>query len=202
MFYKIIEDCSPFFIRFTHPKINLVLNKSYFFIKNLEFNLPFTHYKFPIFQAEKILERTPLSKILNFQVGRVSMFVTNPGHYYKAHKDGRHHRYSINYTVKILDDKCETCWYSDNDLSQYKIDSTKTFTSRECVGFVKNNHYPIKRMTAVQGECILFNTDIFHDFDNSNSTNQRMVLTLRDVDPGNTYFEDAKNKIFEQINLS
>ena len=54
-------------------------------------------------------------------------------------------------------------------------------------------------MTAVQGECILFNTEIFHDFDNSKSKNERMVLTLRDVEPGNVYFEDVKKRLFGGI---
>ena len=55
-------------------------------------------------------------------------------------------------------------------------------------------------MTAKPGECILFNTDIFHDWDNQLSNNYRVVLTLRIKQPltGKIYFEDAKKIIFGQ----
>jgi len=51
-------------------------------------------------------------------------------------------------------------------------------------------------MTAKPNECILFNTDIWHDFDNSQSTNRRMVLTLRVNNPSTFYFDDAKKALF------
>ncbi|MFZ9646005.1 MAG: hypothetical protein ACO29M_04920 [Fluviibacter sp.] len=133
---------------------------------------------------------------LLFDTTRVSLFVTQPGFYYRAHKDGLNHRYSINYTVKILDDKCVTSWYRDVDLQQYPIDNLSNRTSRECAGFDKTKHSPMMSMTAVQNEVVLFNTDLFHDFDNSRSTNERMILTLRDIKPGMVYFDDAKSKLF------
>jgi len=34
-------------------------------------------------------------------------------------------------------------------------------------------------MIAKQGEVVLFNTDIFHDVDNTDSKNERTILTLR-----------------------
>ena len=69
--------------------------------------------------------------------------------------------------------------------------------SRECLGFIKQKHISLKRMTAVQGECILFNTDIYHDFDNSESLNRRTVLTLRHKNPGRWYFDDIKKVLFK-----
>jgi hypothetical protein len=152
--------------------------------------------------AMSILEKTPLSQQLSFQKKRVSYFVSGPGLYYRAHKDGwPGHRYSINYTVTVLDDKCVTNWYADKDLNEYEISTLGPFggfakSSRECIGFDKNKHTPIKSMTAKQGECILFNTDIFHDFDNSQSANHRVVLTLRHDPPESVYFEDARKAIF------
>jgi hypothetical protein len=138
---------------------------------------------------------------------RVSFFISKPGLYYRAHKDGLDTRFSINYTVKILDDKCVTSWYCDDDLKDYQIDPLSVesrrnpltaVSSRECVGFVKSNHIPTKTMIAKQGEVILFNTDLFHDWDNTTSVNERVVLTLRIAKPlkSKTYFEDAKRILF------
>jgi hypothetical protein len=105
-------------------------------------------------------------------------------------------RFSINYLTRVLDDKCVTSWYSDDDLKVYFIDNTLTQSSRECVGFIKENHTPIKSMIAKQNECLLFNTDIFHDFDNSQSDNTRVVLTLRCRNPNAMYFDDVKRILF------
>jgi hypothetical protein len=69
--------------------------------------------------------------------------------------------------------------------------------SRELTGFVKENHTPIKSMVAQQNECILFNTEIYHDWDNSNSSNERVVLTLRSITPGSVYYDDVKQILFK-----
>jgi hypothetical protein len=129
---------------------------------------------------------------------RISLFISKPGLYYRAHKDGMNNKFSINYVSRVLDDKCITNWYSDEDLKEYAIDNLRTNTSRECDGFVKENHTPLKSMIAKQGECILFNTEIFHDWDNTGSNNERVVLTLRiipELKP-HTYFEDARKMLF------
>ena len=112
-------------------------------------------------------------------------------------KDSLYQRFSINYTIQIADEKCVTSWYSDDDLKHYPIDFLKGH-SRECEGFNPKNHTPLKSMIAKPGECILFNTDLFHDWDNSQSDNYRIILTLRIKQPcvGQTYFEDAKKIIF------
>jgi hypothetical protein len=194
--YNIIEDCSPFYIRFTHDNIENIINIILEQVKKETFIKGFTHHRFDFEFSNRIIQECPLVKDLQLNHDRVSLFVTQPGHYYRAHKDGLSTRYSINYTVKILDDKCVTNWYSDEDLKNYEIDNLPRKNSRECIGFIKKNHKPLKTMTAIQGECILFNTDIFHDFDNSNSKNERMVLTLRDIDISNVYFEDIKRILF------
>lgn len=192
----VIEDCSPYYIRFTHDGIEDVIEKCLTHIEGKFFFIKFTHHRYEDDQAKDILSSIPFNKDLNLNQDRVALFVTQPGYYYRAHKDGLCHHYSINYTVKILDDKCITSWYSDEDLKKYAIDNLPNRTSRECIGFDKTKHTPLKSMTAVQGEAILFNTEIFHDFDNSKSSNIRMVMTLRDADPGNVYFDDIKNKLF------
>jgi hypothetical protein len=190
---SIIEDCSPYYIRFTHDGIQDIINICLSSVVDANFDRPFTHYRFDVNTANKILRMVPFSKDIEFNQNRVSLFVSQPGLYYRAHKDGLTNRFSINYTVKILDDKCITSWYDDEDLKKYNIDN---LLSRECENFVKNNHIPLKSMIAKHGECILFNTDIFHDWDNTSSSNERVILTLRENRPGKLYFEDIKKILF------
>ena len=193
---SIIEDCSPYYIRFTHDGIEDIINTCLSSIDDISFTKLFTHHKFDIDTADKILNMVPLSKKIRFNRDRVSLFVSQPGLYYRAHKDGLNHRFSINYTVKILDDKCITSWYSDEECKDYPVD-TLNGISREATGFLKSNHSALKSMIAKPNECILFNTDIFHDFDNKTSLHERIVLTLRAKPAGEIYFEDVKNMLFE-----
>jgi hypothetical protein len=126
----------------------------------------------------------------------VSFFYSPPNLYYRAHKDGLDHRFSINHTIKVLDNKCVTSWYSDDVGKGYTRDYVNG-ESRELKGFVKENHTPIKSMVAQPNECILFNTEIFHDWDNRNSSNERVVLTLRSITPGSVYYDDVKQILFK-----
>lgn len=199
MKYKIIENCSPYYIRFTHTDIDKIFEIANGVLNTNSFERvygkegKFTHCKMDKFTMNRLLDTTPVSKDINLYVN--GMFVTYPGHYYRAHKDALNHKFSINYTVSILDDKCITSWYSDKDLEQYQMDYMGGI-SREASGFDKSKHTPLKSMTAVQGECVLFNTEIFHDFDNTRSTNKRAVLTLRSTTPDLFYFEDASIMLF------
>ena len=197
--FTIIEDCSPYYIRFTHPGIEDVIEYCKQCSPDTSDLQRFRHHILPPDQVSEVVTKTPMSKLMPLYTTRVSLFLTSPGMYYQAHKDGTNHRFSINYTVSILDDKCVTSWYSDDDLKDYEIDTLGN-RSRECRGFDKTKHTPLKSMTAKPGECILFNTDIFHDWDNTQSSNVRIVLTLRIKQPltGTTYFEDAKKLIFDQ----
>jgi hypothetical protein len=156
------------------------------------------HYKMPLSENKFVLDNSPVFDILPLIPTRISMFASQGGYYYQAHKDGLDMRFGINYTIKILDDKCVTSWYSDNECSNYPIGNIGAGggSSRELTGFIKENHTALKRMTAVAGECILFNTDIYHDFDNSQSTNERVVLTLR-PSINTMYFDDARVLLFK-----
>ena len=202
----IIEDCSPYYIRFTHDKLHDIIE----FCKTkivdaANSDKTFIHHKLPLEDAKYILSLVPVldNSSLSFEERRVSLFITKPGRYYRAHKDGLYDRFSVNYTIQILDDQCITSWYSDNDLKNYNIDYLETNTSRECENFIKEHHTPLKSMVAVPNECILFNTEIFHDFDNRQSSNLRVVLTLR-ADMSirkDTYFEDIKKIIYANAGL-
>jgi hypothetical protein len=154
----------------------------------------FKHIKLPLAAGQEVLARTPMGS-LPINNNRVSFFVSAPGLYYPPHKDGVNTRVSINYTVKVLDTKCVTSWYSEQDLEDYAPDTVMPYI-RGITGFVKENHTALKSMTAVANECILFNTDIYHAWDNTESANERIVLTLRLSPPGDWYFEDVKKILF------
>jgi hypothetical protein len=196
---KIIEDSSPHYVRFTHDGLDKVVGKCQQILSTINMtDENFIHHRVSVEEGNEILSMIPFSKSFNFMQYRVSLFISKPGLYYRAHKDGLDHRFSINYPIQILDDKCVTSWYSDKDLHGYKIDTLNN-KSRECIDFDKGNHTPTKTMTAKMGECILFNTDLFHDWDNTASDNYRVVLTLRCKNPGNIYFQEAKQILFKYL---
>lgn len=196
--YNIIEDCSPYYIRFTHENIQEIIDICKQELAKIKLVKNFTNYPFDKELSEKILNLVPMSYQYSLKKYRVSLFISNPGLYYRAHKDGADNRISFNYTVQILDNDCVTNWYSDEDLNEYTIEGLNwTSQSREAVGFDKTKHTPIKSMIAQPNECILFNTDIFHDFDNRQSKNVRAILTLRIENQGNYYFDDVKKTLFD-----
>jgi hypothetical protein len=194
--FTIIEDSSPYYIRFKFDNLDDIVARLQDLLNKLNYeNKDFVHFKLKNEVGERILNNLPFQSV-DLNPERVSFFITKPGHYYRAHKDGLDHRFSINLTIEILDSACVTSWYSDEDLKDYSTDYLMGL-SRECIGFDKQKHIPLKSMTAVQGECILFNTEIYHDFDNSKSLNRRTVLTLRHKNPGQWYFDDIKKILFK-----
>ena len=190
----IIEDCYPFYVRFIHNEIDQIIALAKQSVDNVKFFSPFTHYKLTEEHVSQLKSICPLYEHFDISENRVSMFVTQPGLYYRAHKDGLNHKFSFNYSIKILDNKCVTSWYDDKSLDHYKIDNLKNNNSRECEGFKKENHTPIKSVVIPANECVLFNTDIFHDLDKRKSTNERMILTfrLKYYSKPNSTFDDAR----------
>lgn len=194
--YKIIEDCSPYYIRFTHENIDKIINRCNEIADNTVFTDQFTHHKLGIKDSEEILSMIPMAKQFFIQQDRVSLFVTKSGKYYRAHKDGPDQRIGFNYNVRILDQDCETCWYSEEDGNSYPIAVSRISKSRESEGFDKSKHTPLKTMIAQPNEAVLFNTDMWHDFDNRNSANMRILLTLRLQVPQYLHFDHVKKILF------
>jgi hypothetical protein len=206
--FTIIEDCSPFYIRFTYPGIEKVIDKCNYLLDNYKFD----HDRFLTVDditGKDIIDTTGLEPNLSLMPHRVSMFYTNGGYKSPVHKDGSNHRISINYGVRILDDKCVTSWYPDViapsytpefvDLTErHKVDgvkAAKVIDSREFQEFDENKHKPIKNFTMRQGEAVLFNTDIWHRW-NNRSNAERCILTLRIKKPGDFFFKDGKKALF------
>ena len=192
--YTIIEDCSPFYIRFKWEGIEELIN----FIATRPIQVTdghkragYVHYNFDLGTATQILNRLPLPIKINDT--RVALFITPPGGKSTIHKDGKAARYSINLTIVVPDDKCITNWYSDESLKEFKKKNDDY--SRIVVNY---NIQPttIKTMSAVANECILFNTDIYHSWDNTKSSDQRIVLTMRDINVETVSYDEAKQILF------
>jgi hypothetical protein len=204
MKYTILEDHSPYYVTFTYPGFEDVVEycrnfKHHWTLDKLK--LPMTHWALPRSIGQSVLAKAQLPP-LDYLENRVSLFITKPGAYYRPHKDAGDHRISINYPIQILDQNCFTQWYPDEQLDAWPIDPgmAKAGMSRESMDFHHANKaklVPLKSVCFQEGSCILFNTDIFHDFDNSQSEHVRVMLTLRLQNAGEMYFDDLKRILFE-----
>jgi hypothetical protein len=195
--YSIIEDCSPYYIRFTYPMLTQIINRCQDIASKIEFPYQFAQHKLDKELGQEILDMSPMSTQFELNHERVSLLVSKSGHYGRVHKDGIATHISFNYPIKILDDKCITSWFSDEDMKDYQTDDNPPGqTGRRLIGCDTSKHCPLKTMCAKPNEAVLFNTEIWHDFDNRLSANERIILTLRPLHPENIYFEDARKIMF------
>ena len=200
MEYTIIEDCSPYYIRFKWNGLPELIQ----FIKSRSLKdsvlrpVPgYNHINFDVVTANEILKNLPMSGELNFMKNGVSLFSTPPHGGSRVHKDGRDHRISINLPIELHDENCITQWWADESFEGWEREFNDY--SRRLITVGKKLPTPDKTMIAQPNECVLFNTDIFHSWDNTNSTNPRVILTLRVENPGSMYFRDAKKILFGNV---
>lgn len=210
MIYTIIEDCSPYYIRFTWPGltnlVDYVKQASKLNCETFNFN-GYDHINFGHNEAVEIIKQLPMRSKIKLMSRRVTLFSTHPGGRSSVHKDSTDHRFSINIPIEVHDAECITSWWLDKSLVNYdqnlltreNVDNKVMVTSRRITSNGLPLPVPDKTMIAVPNECILFNTDIFHDWNNSKSANRRTVLTFRAVNPGEIYFDDAKKILFENL---
>jgi hypothetical protein len=197
MTYAIIEDCSPYYIRFTFPGLSDIIK----YVKsqkpaNSVDQSNYFHNNFDPEIGTTILKMLPMYNQFEWQTQRVAIFSTLPHKAVSIHKDGTATRISFNIPITVLDDKCITSWYADDSLKDYPIIG-KPYTRSVFWDKSKYDSIPtLKQMTAKPNEMILFNTDIFHSWDNRLSDNIREVLTLRVENPHLMYFDQAKQTIF------
>lgn len=202
---KLIEDCSPYYIRFHFDEITDIIdicneallddNEQHNFKKqNLKF-LKITEEK-----SNKIISLLPFSKDLKLTPHRMLLFITEPTGFSNIHKDSLDHRVSFNISVKVLDNKCKTNWWLDKDVShlEKQIIDNPIMKSRNLIGDA-SGIIPSKSTSFIEGEFLLINTDIYHNYDNSDSDNQRIILTMRSVCPEKIYFNDAKRALLKYI---
>lgn len=201
---EVIEDCSPYYIRFRHTGSDVIIQRCLEF-KQERIDTPgnhrkFLHFKFPQDIGQEILTTVPGHSELKYLDNRVSLFVTQPNVYYRPHRDGLGLKMGINYIVDVRDDKCVTSWYSLAEFEGRPIDTLVNNNSREIADFNWQNEYtkhtPLKSVTAMQGEVMLFNTDLYHDVNNVYSKNERTILTIRSSLYKQPSFIDARKIIF------
>lgn len=195
----IIEDCSPYYIRFSYDGMNEFIDYANNLYSQFDWEKSspsFNHLRLSPELGKEVSKKTFLPLTSSLRMERVGFFYTPPGHSHPAHKDGFTYRFGINFMLKVLDDECVTSWYDDSLESIYQVKGTLN-EPRTLIDFDKNNHTPIKTMVAKLNECILFNTDIYHAWDNSNSSNERVVLAFRCADPTNINFDTVKQSLLK-----
>ena len=198
MEYTIIEDCSPYYIRFTWQGLPELID----FIKSqpqtggLTYEVSqYTHCDYAPEVAKSIIERLPMKGDLDFMINRVALFISHPSRKAVIHKDGPNHRISVNMLLEVHDQCCSTHWWADEQLEDYKK-YTNPYTRQ--IADPRPMPTPMKSMVAQPNECVLFNTDMWHAWDNA-SPHQRILLTLRVNNPGEMYFDDAKRILFGNV---
>lgn len=197
--YTIIEDCSPYYIRFTYDGMMEFINYANELYSNFawEKSSPsFNNLRLSPELSKELSKKTLLPITSSLRMEKASFFYTPPGHSHPAHKDGSTYRFGINFILKVLDDKCITSWYDESLGSLYEVKGTAD-EPRTLVGFDKNIHTPLKTMVAKPNECVLFNTDIYHAWDNSESLNERVILAFRCADPHNIQFDKVKQSLLK-----
>lgn len=200
---EIIEDCSPYYIRFKHTGSDEIIQRCLEFKQErIDENnqRKFLHFKLPQALGKEILTAVPGHSELEYIDKRVSLFVTQPNVYYRPHRDGLSLKMGINYIVDVKDDKCITSWYALEEFEGRPIDTLVTNNSREIADFnwatEYSKHTPLKSVVAKQGEVMLFNTDLYHDVNNVHSKNERTILTIRSSLHLQPTFMDARKIIF------
>lgn len=190
----VIEDCSPYFVRFKFDRLEKIIS----IIRSEEPNLHvdridpgYVHKDFNKNITEKIVSCLP--KKFQFNFATSAIFETPPEGGCGIHKDGKDNRISFNIPIQVLDNKCVTYWYND----------TEQFDSLKCKSdfYSRNIFYDYnsmdkfissKSMISKENEMILFNTEIFHSWKNYSSKHDRKMFVLRIKDRDTVYFDDAK----------
>lgn len=197
MQYKILKDRSPFYVTFTFPNIEYIVN----FVRNIKIDYNnikdykgYMHYDYSIQDAENIINLLPMSSSFNFLTTRVSLFITPPGGMCPAHKDGKSCRMGLNLPIEVYDNECITTWYSDSEFQDCEIIGLPY--SRRVDNYYQKPRTPLEKLIVENNQFVLFNTDIFHAWTNKNSKHVRKILTLRVENYNDLYFEQAKTLLF------
>jgi hypothetical protein len=205
---EIIEDARPYYIRFKiNPEsfslINAICNHE---MSLREFARSFTSYELSHTSIMELISITNrLFKVLDFRRRRVNLFISQPGYYGIPHKDSADMKFGINFVLEAKDNKCVTNWYTDESMIGQQCFDGHVYNgygglraTREVQNYTYGTVKPSKSMVAVEGECILFNVNMYHDWFND-SPNRRTVLTLRPVDGSHVTYQDAVDWLFKDL---
>lgn len=192
---KVIEDCSPYYIRFSFKKLDTIVSfvKTKLDLLDTLYSDYYFHRNFPIGIGEIIISLLPDDFKFDFMTERVSIFETPPRGGCGIHKDGKDHRVSFNIPIEINDDRCVTYWYDDDQFKNFPYYGNLNYGRMVVPNFkLQYNFTHCKSMIAIPNEMVLFNTDIYHSWHNNSNDHSRKILNLRVKEPGVLYFEDAK----------
>jgi hypothetical protein len=191
---SVIEDCSPYFIRFKFDQLEKIISiiKSEESNAVIKFEGTYVHKDFPQNVTEKIVNCLPKQFQFNFITSAI--FETPPGGGSGIHKDGKDNRISFNIPIQINDNKCITYWYNDEEqFDNLPLKGDLSYTRNV---YSDNNNLSkfifSKSMMAQENEMLLFNTDIFHSWKNYSSEHVRKMFVLRIKDRNTVFFDDAK----------
>lgn len=202
--YEIIEDCSPYCIRFRFEGLEELIN----FIKTLKPSVEYGavnyfHRTFHEVDAKKIIEKLPMANDFDWLTKRFTIFSTPPGRCCAIHKDGNAYKdggggdfVGINIPLTILDDQCVTSWYDDEVFKDMNV-----FGWPYCFKVLFDpkgyDQFPkLKQMVMKPTEVVLFNSSIYHSWENNKSKNIREILTLRFKHGEQINFFDARKILF------
>jgi hypothetical protein len=201
--FTIIEDQSPYFIRFQFDNLTKIID----LVKNKEkesiirFKGSYIHKDFPEPVTKEIISLLPVE--FGFDIAVASIFETLPGGGSGIHKDGKDNRISFNIIIKKDDNECITYWYNNEDQFKPKVEYSSEIKQYGDPSYTRNIYKDHKTankfdysmsMIAQENEMILFNTEIFHSWKNNSLKFSRKVLTLR-IKDRNIFFDDAKKTL-------
>ena len=196
MKYDIIENCSPFYIRIQFTELPQIISKVQSMLDSAFNHTDYKAYVHSDMTTEVANEFISKFKFFNdykFVDKRVAIFTTPPGSGCGIHKDGTLRKVSFNIPIQISDDKCVTRWYDDDPF----VDATVTglpYSRNVYRDYKTMQKIPcIKSLVANAEDMVVFNTDIYHSWDNTLSPNYRKILTLRLLDDSLSFDEVAKN---------
>ena len=196
MKYDIIENCSPFYIRIKFNELPQIISE----VQSMP-DIVFNHTDYQSYVHSNIIPKVATEFLSKFELfddykfidTRVGVFTTPPGKGCGIHKDGTIRKVSFNIPIQVLDDKCVTRWYDDETFANTPITGLP-YSKNVHLDYTTMQKIPcIKSLVVNAEDMILFNTDIYHSWDNILSTNYRKILTLRLLDDSISFDEVAKN---------
>jgi hypothetical protein len=209
--FKIIKDCSPYYITFTYTGLDDYIkllqntaNKSEFVVSNNK-SVTAIQEVYPDYQTEEfyvkddedltlIIDNNPCSKLLHLDKS-AAFLTTYPGVKSPIHVDinakaNQSVNFRINYPVFIKDNQCITNWYDSQDIV---IHEKINYILDESI----KKHKCVESLHFSQEHAILFNTAIYHEWDNTLSSNTRTIVGMRaNNEHCDMTFADAKKILF------
>lgn len=182
---NLVHDQRPFYVTYSDSSVQAIKDLLNFQKADFVNCTRFTNIPLPEELGKKLVDLVPFGADLRLSTDRVSVFITPPRTYYRAHKDGFDLRAGLNYPIYIADDRSITRWYDEAIAEKYRIESGGK-KSREAVGFNPLANKPVCEYTMKPDEAVIFNVDRFHDFHNK-SDQHRVILTFRPKTPDVTF---------------